>query len=403
MNDKIKLNEIPQKILSQNIFILQDFNKELENECISKDTKNISNKFLIQTLFNLLNSQIALIFQLSKINNSMPSQNSNDLVEHILSFNKDIMMKQIQKIISSTNNDNNNFIKPLTGRKTDLHNKKMKNNNIYKKELNKSFLTNTSLKISNKSKFKIKNYKAIMLDTTSSQDLTGYCMTHPNDNKENDKNDISYSLRENITNKNSSIKKSSKIRTIDNNNPLNSKIISFIKNKNKCIYKNRIKNINKLGNNDFSLSYIVHKGNEENEKVNDNNNNEEENPVRKVKNIIINAKKNSSLNKDRYKYDTQRNKINNENDNKIQNINSTSVNTSRYKKLYKVIVDSFNEIKPKKNNNITSHDKSISSYGNISFRVKKEREKDRESMQLLHDGMINIKNKLIYKKIHQKD
>lgn len=402
MNDKIKLNEIPQKILSQNIFILQDFNKELENECYSKETKNISHKFLIQTLFNLLNSQIALIFQLSKINNSMPPQNSNDLVEHVLSFNKDIMMKQIQKIVSSTINDNNNFIKPLTSRKTDLHNKKMKNNNIDKKELNKSFLTNTSLKIPNKSKFKIKNYKAIMIDTASSHDFTGYCMTQPNDNKENEKNDISYSLRENKTNKNASIKKVSKIRTIDTNNPLNSKIISFIKNKNKCIYKNRIKNVNKLGNNDFSLSYIVHKENEENEKVSDNNN-EEENPVRKVKNIIINAKKNSSLNKDRYKYDTQRNKINNENDNKIQNINSTSVNTSRYKKLYNVIVESFKEIKPKKNNNITSHDKSISCYGNISFRVKKDREKDRESMQLLHDGMVNIKNKLIYKKIHQKD
>ena len=33
----------------------------------------------------------------------------------------------------------------------------------------------------------------------------------------------------------------------------------------------------------------------------------------------------------------------------------------------------------------------------------KQRQRDRESMQILHDGMKNIKNKLNYNKLHQKE
>ena len=97
MNIKAKDNEIPDKILSQNLFLLQDLNKELETELKTKEAKTASQKLLIQSIFNILNSQITLIFQLSKVSNSSyQKSNNSNLIEHLISFNKETMMKQIQ-------------------------------------------------------------------------------------------------------------------------------------------------------------------------------------------------------------------------------------------------------------------------------------------------------------------
>ena len=63
MSKVAKYIEIPEKISSHNIFLLQDLDKELEKEWHSKESKNVYQQFLLQTIFNLLNSQITLIFQ----------------------------------------------------------------------------------------------------------------------------------------------------------------------------------------------------------------------------------------------------------------------------------------------------------------------------------------------------
>jgi hypothetical protein len=407
MNDKmITSSEIPEKIFSKNIFIIQDFNKEFEKEYFLKESYNISHKFLVKTIFNLLNTQIMLIFQLSKLSVSINSNNANDLVGHILSFNRDIMSRQIQKIISLSNNYSNSNIKPLSNAKTDMQNKKLKNNSQTKRELNKSFLTNASL--INPNKYKKKIYKN--LTTDSSYDLAGNCLTQTNDFKENLKSETLHSLR----GKNYIAPTQKVMKTINNSSQINSRLISFIKNKNynknksKDDNKSNKKKLNKLIKNDLSLSLLEKNEKEYKEKVNEDNetNNEEENPVRKVKNIIINAKKYSSLNKERFNgtiiSGSLRKRIKNENDNKNHNLNSSNSNLNdRYKNLYYCTnTESFDEIKnKKKNDNIFTHDKSVSCNANISFRVQK----DRETMQLLHDGMKNIKNKLNYNKLHQKD
>ena len=69
MYTKNKNNDIPEKISSHNLLILQELNKELENEYVSKESKKKPEILLLQIIFNLLNSQISLIYQISKLIN----------------------------------------------------------------------------------------------------------------------------------------------------------------------------------------------------------------------------------------------------------------------------------------------------------------------------------------------
>ena len=121
MNKKIKNIDNSDKISSQNIIYLQELNKDIEKEFYSKESISINQKLLLEIIFNLLNSQVTLLFQLSKINSSISKKkiNNSHLVDHILSFNKDLMSKHIQKIISFINDYKN-----------------PKQNNINKKKLN---------------------------------------------------------------------------------------------------------------------------------------------------------------------------------------------------------------------------------------------------------------------------
>ena len=384
MSNKIKPTEIPDKISSHNIFLLQKLNKELENECIIKESKNNSLKLLIEILFNLLNSQITLIFQLSKINNSISSKrqfsNNSHLIEHMLSFNKDIMLKQIQKIIS--------FIKDF----------KSKSNITNKKELNNSILNHTSYKISIKNFLK-NNNKTIIIDDNNylSKYYNGRCNTEQNENKENKKIFITDSFIDNNLNDNIYNKKS--IRPLGTNKKMNIKLLNYDKNKN----NNKPKNLKVLKNENSFLEL-----NKELKEENIYFNTEEENPVRKVKNIIVNAKRNSSMNRNRTREDftlkdlsRDNNKILNANEKvyKIHKQNSSDFNPYRHKNIYNEIINSLNDMKSKKKSkNLANNDIKINNYGNSN---NKNQTKTRESMQLLHDGMKNIKNKLISKKLQK--
>lgn len=417
MNIKAKDNEIPVKILSQNIFLLQELNKYIENELKTKDAKTASQKLLIQSIFSVLNSQISLIFQLSKVNNSSyQKSNNSNLIGHIISFNKDIMMKQIQKIISLVSDNNNDFRKNLTIKNGDISNKV---HNKIKKQLNKSFLTNTSYKINNKNKLDAKSNKTVLIDDDLSQDD----YTTQNDNIENNRSFLLNSSMDKRICKKISSKKYTRKNENKNSNNLNTNLVKYIRNKNKYINKNNTqdKNINNLKKR-ISLSKIDKNDNESSDDIN-----EEENPVRKVKNIIINAKRNASMNKDRNrtKENLDVNSINNnksytkinngirdsskhnslvsnEKNKKIHKLNSSGINYRRYKNMHDDSSDSISNLKIKttNTNKNNTQEKSINFYGNISARIV---QKDRESRQLLHDGMKNIKNRLIYNKLHKKE
>ena len=421
MNIKAKDNEIPEKILSQNIFLLQDLNKEIENELKAKEAKTSSQKLLIQSIFNVLNSQITLIFQLSKANNSsFQKSNNSNLIEHIISFNKEIMMKQIQKIVSLVSVNNNDFRKNLTIKNGEISNKF---HNKINKQLNKSFLTNTSYKINNKNRLDVKGNKTVLIDDDLSQDD----YTTQNENNDNNKSYLLNSSMDKRLCKKISSKKYTRKNENKNSNNLNTNLVKYIRNKNKYINKNNTqdKNINNLKKR-ISLSKIDKNENESSDDIN-----EEENPVRKVKNIIINAKRNASMNKDRNrtkenfdinsinnnksytkinngKKDSSKHNslITNEKNKKIHKLNSSGINYRRYKNIYDDSSDSINNLKIKNTNTNTNtnktntQDKSINYYGNMSTRIV---QKDRESRQLLHDGMKNIKNRLIYNKLHKKE
>jgi hypothetical protein len=415
MNIKAKDNEIPEKILSQNIFLLQDLNKEIENELKAKEAKTSSQKLLIQSIFNVLNSQITLIFQLSKANNSsFQKSNNSNLIEHIISFNKEIMMKQIQKIVSLVSVNNNDFRKNLTIKNGEISNKF---HNKINKQLNKSFLTNTSYKINNKNRLDVKGNKTVLIDDDLSQDD----YTTQNENNDNNKSYLLNSSMDKRLCKKISSKKYTRKNENKNSNNLNTNLVKYIRNKNKYINKNNTqdKNINNLKKR-ISLSKIDKNENESSDDIN-----EEENPVRKVKNIIINAKRNASMNKDRNrtkenfdvnnidnnksytkinngKTDPSKHNsvINNEKNKKIHKLNSSGINYRRYKNIYDDSSDSINNLKIKNTNKTNGQDKSINFYGNISTRIV---QKDRESRQLLYDGMKNIKNRLIYNKLHKKE
>ena len=305
------------------------------------------------------------------------------------------MSKQIQKIISFINN-----------------NKIPKKSNISKKISNNSFLNNTSNKIQAKNKLQIKHNKNITIDNIIDNNLTkeiiGNCKTEQNENIKNDDYYALPSFTDNKTCKNISAKKLCK-KNDTSDEKINSKLINYMNNKtnNKKKHLNRII---KKGHSLLGVNQSIKNENDENEKTNESNynNNEEENPVRKVKNIIINAKRNNgSINKDRNnKKEREDNYTMNCNNfekyqkrYKFHKQNSSEINDKTYNNIHNDIFESLNEINLKKDNNTNNHDKNINYYENNSFKI---RQRDRESMQILHDGMKNIKNRLIFNKLINK-
>ena len=124
----------------------------------------------------------------------------------------------------------------------------------------------------------------------------------------------------------------------------------------------------------------------ENLDVNSINNNKS---YTKINNGIRDSSKHNSL-------------VSNEKNKKIHKLNSSGINYRRYKNMHDDSSDSISNLKIKTTNTNKNNkqEKSINFYGNISARIV---QKDRESRQLLHDGMKNIKNRLIYNKLHKKE
>ena len=408
MDAKFKNSEIPEKILSQNLLLIQDLNKEIENDFNTKLSKNIPQKVLLQTIFKLLNSQISLIFQLSKINICKSPQKSNNfnLLSHIISFNKELLSKQIKKIISLIKISNKKIKKSINNKNNDLNNKLSKK---FKKELNNSFLINSSFKINKKNKLSSKN-KTFLIDTELTQEY-GNCITHTSKNIEKNKNYIFNSYVRYTTNQNMSSKKKMKKYDSYGIGNLNPKLINYVRNKSNFINKNN--------NNDKNLNLLkkgmyltpINRGVKIEFNYKDINN-DEENPVRKVKKIIINAKRNNSMSRDKIRrkesneindsnnYEIRIKKCQERNNKKLHNLNSSETDFFEHKNIYNNFSESIREIQISPNNsNVSNIDKNSNYYINMS----KGDKKDREINELLHDGMKNIKNRLIYNKLHKKE
>ena len=317
-----------------------------------------------------------------------------------------MLSKQIKKIISLIKISNKKIKKSINNKNNDLNNKLSKK---FKKELNNSFLINSSFKINKKNKLSSKN-KTFLIDTELTQEY-GNCITQSSKNIEKNKNYIFNSYVRYTTNQNMSSKKKMKKYDSYGIGNLNPKLINYVRNKSNFINKNN--------NNDKNLNILkkgmyltpINRGVKIEFNYKDINN-DEENPVRKVKKIIINAKRNNSMSRDKIRrkesneindsnnYEIRIKKCQERNNKKLHNLNSSETDFFEHKNIYSNFSESIREIQISPNNsNVSNIDKNSNYYINMS----KGDKKDREINELLHDGMKNIKNRLIYNKLHKKE
>ena len=412
MNKENHQKEIDEKKYIHNIELLYDILKELEKEFENKNIYNEKNKNIIHSLFSILYFELLFLQQLNKntINNLIKLNKNNFTIEKIINYNKEIFSKKIEKLLShkivkfrnvelyknymqSTytnkgnkktkiafknssylkNNikyDNNNF-KKLDKKLANSHEKfwvnKNKNNQI---EKSKNDLAKSKI-----------NYRYIYEPISKNYQLnkTSNTIIFRNKTKKiqilfGNKNESRNSFKTNKSKKdiNQLIKKQNQNSNNDKNSMKDIKNKETINNfniKSNEIHHKRIKN--NSSNNDISYLYLSY------DEQNDN-------PIRKVKNIIIkvrNKNKNMSMDcKNTYnsnnekKYKKEQDILNEENKNNINNKNEYKI---RSKSGY---LFSFNMGKDKirQNENIK----------NTFYH------KERETKEILYDCMSQIQKKL---------
>ena len=305
---------------------------EIENDWLKRFNNNITKKTLIQLLFSLLNYEIVLIQQISKYYNLYICNLEEDnikLMNQIISINRELMNKKIKAIIATSLNSKEN-------------NKNNCDQNIFNYKILK-FNENNKQVIENKL------LKLIENDTDSIKD---FCFSETKKNASRNKNNelnrhFSYEDRDKIfkknkkeEKKNNSILSNKNINTetntnnINNNNCINQSDKTHLKRKNNKISiiccspyikkkiiespnkdnKIKINLANKFIKNNLETNDLTTISNLSRQSKKSFYNNlcltqttfnakkkesiytipNEENPVRKVKNIILNAK-NSNL------------------------------------------------------------------------------------------------------------
>ena len=378
---------------------------EFETNKNSNQNNNNNNKILFN-IFSLLKFQLKLFQELFVVQ----SRPMYDIVQYqeiqnifekgkgfikknlkqILSYSKAILEKKSSKTIldnhinltSSSQNiigSKNSFNKKLYNTKT-FNNyikndeRKLANENIMttiskNNEFQNSSNSISSIQISNKNKLK----KNLTIMKNKYQNFNIYKKTKK---KEIDKNKFNkYYITTESKYSEGNLKKS------------NSKI---------CINPNSTKNISgqRISVNQIKLS--TNDNSKETNKINDSNKDKknyltnhllqnriiDENPVRKVKNIIINAKSLSSLN-----IATNQKLNNNKDKEKLKNSYSFSY-LNKFKNNNKNHQNDFEETKSY--NNTFNNNQN----GQKNLNVKKEVSKDRKINEMLIDGMKNIKMKL---------
>ena len=340
-------NNDSDKIYPYCISLVATTLKEIEKFWIEKTKKNTNEKTLIQTLFSLLNYEILLIQQISKYYNLYIYHSDEDnikLINQIISINKELMNEKIKKIINTCSNskvkeksekifDEQNIL----NYKITKFNKKEDNDKYFGMKDNKSDYTNfNDLTFKDKKMLSTRNIKNDVFNRNFSYESNDKNNKIKETKKEENKNCsiISNALSNmNQTNINDLMPNNNFISTTPNfnNNTINHLDGSINKDqvsllccspyrKKKILespshHKIKINLANKFiknnnDNNEFTnISYISRQSKKSfnsntffsqstfNFKKKENGNTilVDENPLRKVKNIILNAKTSNLL------------------------------------------------------------------------------------------------------------
>jgi hypothetical protein len=368
-NQELKTKK--EKAFPNSIMVISHLIKELEIEWYEKikDNKNLSN--LLFNLFSLLNSPVILFQQISDI--TLDKYTKKDL-DKIITLNKNKISKNIEEILnfnteknkninSSTTLSINNYNVNVNTENLNISDSKNNNENIrYFKNLRKyasldDCVCNSKKKVIGKTKNNFSNGNNIILNTLNN--------SRNNINKNN-------SLLDNKKHFDDNVKMSKCFSSCDYNR-------TYSKNENNY----RIKSVD----------------------------NAFENPITKIKNIIIKAKqdKNSSLpnNINNIFINSNNTKniygsVNSSTGNIIkpgkeyETINNNSVwkagNKKSYIKDINVRMNKINNLKNNFMNHNIYYNNEDSCKNNIIIKVGKK--KDRETKQILYDGMKSIQNKL---------
>jgi hypothetical protein len=360
-----------EKVFPNSIKVISHLIKELEIEWYEKikDNENISN--LLFNLFSLLNSPVILFQQISDI--TLDKYTKKDL-DKIITLNKNKISKNIEEILnfnteknkninSSTTLSINNYNVNVNTENLNINDSKNNNENIrYFKNLRKyasldDCVCNSKKKVIGKTKNNFSNGNNIILNTLN-----------------NSRNNI---------NKNNSL--------LDN----------------KKHFDDNVKMSKCLSSCDYNRTYSKNENNYRIKSVD----NAFENPITKIKNIIMKAKqdKNSSLpnNINNIFINSNNTKniygsVNSSTGNIIkpgkeyETINNNSVwktgNKKSYIKDINVRMNKINNLK----NNFMRHNIYYNNEDNCknNIIIKVGKKKDRETKQILYDGMKSIQNKL---------
>jgi len=384
----IKQKGINEKQFLYNIALIYDILKELEKEWDNKNIYNERDKSKIHSLFSLLYFELNFFQQIYKINilNQVNKNQNDPLFNNIINYNKEMLSKKIEQFLLITNDRNldlyNNYIQCTYNN----------NDNNIKKIISK---------FNNKSSCLKTKYKNFIKNTKNLNNTELNKKNNINKNKMNSKGLYESIYKNNILNKSGTKIISNKKKVINNRNNSLDKIKTVKSNNEiKSIILDRIKyskNVNQENNkylkkdkknktiNNFNKKSNEIKINKSKENFSNNDislfsscDEKENNPIRKVKNIIIKVRnKNITM-------DCNNCHTNNEKDSKIE-INKKENNKLNAKNDYKIMSKSGYLLSFCPEKDKTKPDENIRN----NFYHK-----ERETKEILYDCMTQIQKKL---------
>ena len=266
--------------------LISEMIKATESEFNENFPNKLKNSFIITSIFSLLNFQLKTIQQLTDLFNQTKNNNTENkkLVKNLLNLSKELIFHKIQQIFSYIQKNTNNSISYRNRER-----KSLKTQRAPKKLIIKINKTNNSIN-------KDKNPNNLRIKTEATHENKNNSLYKKPINMKNNNNEYSmytppkkYLSKNNVT-----------PNKIENNLSVNDLFALTESN----IKKNRNLIKTSLRNYDISKSFIDSEKRKNktiiikkpNNKPNYNDNEENEiNPIRKVKNIIINAKLHSSF------------------------------------------------------------------------------------------------------------
>ena len=304
---------------------------EIENDWLKRIKNNIAKKNLIQLLFSLLNYEIILIQQISKYYNLYIYNLEEDnikLMNQIISINKELMNKKIKAIIATclnsnenNNNDNDQNIFNYKILKFNEKNKKVTENKLLQLIENdtdsiKEFCFSDTKKSSSRNKnnndlnrnFSYEERDKMLKQNKREEKKNNSILSNKNTNMEsnnniNNNNSTNQSMKSHLKRKNNKISiiccspyvKKKIIETPKDNKIKINLANKFMRNNLETNDQTTISNLSRQSKKSFHNNLCLTQTTfNAKKKENIYTIPNEENPVRKVKNIILNAK-NSNL------------------------------------------------------------------------------------------------------------